>query len=199
MLFRSQLTALGLRMAEAQLSPAFSKILITSSESLYGVQEPVCTILAMLASDSIFLSCDPETQEKRRIFFTSYGDLIMYLKIYRQFVKSKDKKEWCKNYQLNFRALKFVKSARQQLLDFCRMSGLETSKTFSASSEDVHENVIRCFMHCLPQNLAYHVSGNEYNVRKSNYEMIPVSIHPTSSMHNRNTTVATFKIGRAHV
>lgn len=89
-------------MAETPLNPAFSKILILSGDKYY-VQEPITTILAMLASDSIFLSCDAHTQEKRKAFSSPHGDLITYLEIFRRFSKSNKKKEWCQIYKLNFR------------------------------------------------------------------------------------------------
>ncbi|CAG7729289.1 unnamed protein product [Allacma fusca] len=96
-----ELTESGNIMAKIPLDPPLARVLVNASR--YSVVEPVLTVLSMLSSESLFLTNNGKRQPLKKRFCTPEGDLIAYLKIYREFKKTATKSSWCKMNGLNLR------------------------------------------------------------------------------------------------
>ena len=95
------LTNLGRIMAGAPLSPEHAKVLLTSLR--FYLLEPVASILGVLSSEPIFQNCSQEVEMSRARFYSPEGDLITYLKVLREYRRSKTKSLMCKAHKLNSR------------------------------------------------------------------------------------------------
>lgn len=109
------LTDLGEQMAAYPLDPIYAKTLITSKE--YQCTEEIFTILAMLSEENLFVDYYFEKPEERPelIFGSKLGDHLMLLKVYSAFKNEKNKKKWCKQYNVNFRVMKKVTNIIEQI------------------------------------------------------------------------------------
>ena len=89
-----KLTDVGKLMAIIPLDPPLAKVFINARN--YDVMEPVMTILSILSSESLYQSLHGKKPTLKKRFFTPEGDLITYLKIFREYRKTATKNSWCK-------------------------------------------------------------------------------------------------------
>ena len=98
-----ELTDDGNLMARIPLDPPLAKVLVNAKN--YGVVEPVMTILSILSSESLLATTEGKRQGLKKRFCAPEGDLVSYLKVYREYKKTATKSSWCKMNGLNLRYL----------------------------------------------------------------------------------------------
>nr|XP_022911439.1 putative ATP-dependent RNA helicase DHX33 [Onthophagus taurus] len=176
----NKLTELGQQMASFPLDPRFSKILLTASN--YGCLEEALTIVAILSSESIFISPPAKREEANAVrerFHSAYGDHITYLNAYREYtgVSQQNKRNWCHQHYINLRNITYAREVRNQLLEICEKFNLPLSSCGSNMDQ-----IRKCLISGLFTNVAELTHGKQYvTVDKKQ----AVSIHPSSCLHSQ--------------
>ncbi len=177
------LTKLGRNMAEFPLEPVLAKTLLTSCE--LGCSEEVLTIVAMLSVENIFYrpkEKQAQADQKRSSFFQPEGDHITLLKVYNAWRDSKFSSTWCYDNYIQARVINRVQDVRNQLLGI-----LEGHKYQIRSCGGIRGAIVNVqksftagfFMHAAKRDQ----QQKGYRTLTDNQ---PVSIHPSSSLFNRN-------------
>lgn len=122
------ITNLGEQMSILPLPPHLSTVLISSFES--NCLQWAIDIISCLSVENLILNPPSdkrdEINEKRRqmcVLGNRYGDLLMFKEFLDYFMElnsNADKKSWCKEFFLNFRAFKNVMQIRQQLAAYMK-------------------------------------------------------------------------------
>ena len=113
---RWSLTPLGQSMAAFPLDPKLAKVLLASKT--YRCSEEVLSIVALLATDSVFMTPSLKREEalaSRLKFQSSEGDHLTLLNVWRAFKSSNQSKDWCFNNFINGRNMKNAVEIRAQL------------------------------------------------------------------------------------
>lgn len=168
------LRPLGLRMAEIQLHPMLSKILLASSE--YGCSVEICTIISLLMVRNIFLRPTNKTFEALRMqnkFQVDGGDLLTLLNAYLGFCEERQSLDWCKENYLNGKALKYAVKIRETFVQILEIYNLPLK---SANGDD---KLVRkaIFSGMFPNLAKLTLDGNYESVRNKEAHF---SIHPGS-------------------
>mmetsp|Transcript_13683 Transcript_13683/g.20734 ORF Transcript_13683/g.20734 Transcript_13683/m.20734 type:complete len:1116 (-) Transcript_13683:7-3354(-) len=112
------LTDIGRKMVEFPLGPSLSKMLI-ASEGM-GCSSEIVTIVSMLSVPTIFYrpkGREVEADQAREKFLVPESDHLSLLHIYDQWKRNSFSPMWCKEYFLNYKALRKVKEIRSQLVE----------------------------------------------------------------------------------
>ncbi|KAJ3107995.1 DEAH-box ATP-dependent RNA helicase prp22 [Phlyctochytrium planicorne] len=149
------LTSVGEKMADFPTSPFISRGLIAACDQ-YSCGEEFITLAAMLSSEDPFLS--PRADDKKaeaEIIHASFGhpsgDHLAMIRLYNQWEKYKDDRDWCRNRYLRTRALRSACNVREQLRDTllrqgfsirsCRLSSAEISRRNEKHSKGYRSQV----------------------------------------------------------
>nr|CAD7392501.1 unnamed protein product [Timema cristinae] len=145
-----KLTATGHLMAQFPLDPRYSKIIISAKD--YNCVQEILTIVAMLSGESVFVN-PPAKREKavaaQNKFYSTAGDHITLLNIYRNYNNVAQKKIWCQDNFLNSRNLQYASKVRTQLSELC-----ERCKVPMSSCGQDTEPVRKCLITGLFMNVA---------------------------------------------
>ncbi|XP_027198576.2 putative ATP-dependent RNA helicase DHX35 [Dermatophagoides pteronyssinus] len=167
---------LGMQMAEFPLNPTFSKMLLVSED--FGCSEEILTIASMLQVQNIFTYPHGQrAQQARRAkhnLSVEEGDLITYLNIYNQFIKSAQIRSWSDKNYLHYKGLLRAVEIRNRL-----KSLLHRFKVRLISSTDV-ESILKCIVAGFFTNAAQLDEDGIYRTIRGNYEL---HIHPTSVLY----------------
>ncbi|XP_065874215.1 probable pre-mRNA-splicing factor ATP-dependent RNA helicase DEAH4 isoform X2 [Euphorbia lathyris] len=114
-------TSVGRTMAELPLEPSLSRTLMEANEN--GSLSKALTVAAMLSAETTLLPGRRSTDKKRKHASleldlpdgSGLGDHIQLLQIYELWDQNDYNIEWCKDYGLQIRGMKFVKDVRKQL------------------------------------------------------------------------------------
>nr|CAD7424964.1 unnamed protein product [Timema monikensis] len=168
-----KLTATGHLMAQFPLDPRYSKIIISAKD--YNCVQEILTIVAMLSGESVFVN-PPAKREKavaaQNKFYSTAGDHITLLNIYRNYNNVAQKKIWCQDNFLNSRNLQYASKVRTQLSELC-----ERCKVPMSSCGQDTEPVRKCLITGLFMNVAELQREKKYVTVGSKQV---VSIHPSS-------------------
>nr|CAD7194545.1 unnamed protein product [Timema douglasi] len=168
-----KLTATGHLMAQFPLDPRYSKIIISAKD--YNCVQEILTIVAMLSGESVFVN-PPAKREKavaaQNKFYSTAGDHITLLNIYRNYNNVAQKKIWCQDNFLNSRNLQYASKVRTQLSELC-----ERCKVPMSSCGQDTEPVRKCLITGLFMNVAELQREKKYITVGSKQV---VSIHPSS-------------------
>jgi len=188
---KPRITKLGEQIISIPLEPTFAAVLLKAQN--FHVVEPTACILSMLCSESIFRGKDEATYNAKVKFGEPEGDLIMYVKIFREFKKCQSKFEWCKLNSLNFRALSYALKVHEHLMALCRPGRFSLGLDLrNVSWDDAKENIRKCFLNCMPENVAVlnKGKGNDYHILHRG--KMAVKIHRESSLHNKGCPTVHF-------
>lgn len=167
---------LGMQMAEFPLNPTFSKMLLVSED--FGFSEEILTIASMLQVQNVFTYPHGQrAQQARRAkhnLSVEEGDLITYLNIYNQFIKSAQIRSWSDKNYLHYKGLLRAVEIRNRL-----KSLLHRFKVRLISSTDV-ESILKCIVAGFFTNAAQLDEDGIYRTIRGNYEL---HIHPTSVLY----------------
>ena len=112
------LTDIGKMMAHFPLIPRLSRMLVEAIYSYPEVIEEVTIAAAFLSTNSPFLLPQGEELAARRAhhkFRDPAGDFISYLKIFRTFKSSENKKRFCEKHYLDHRIMGEIVNIKEQL------------------------------------------------------------------------------------
>lgn len=170
------LTPLGESMAQLNLDPELSKMLV--SPQAIGCIREVCRIAAMLQVKDIFVipqgysNSNLWTNENLVKLFTSDGDIPSYLNILDAFVQNQRSKKWADRRNLNHQALSNALELAEKLESQTRRLGINTT-----SAQGRLELVQRAVISGLFTNVAHLHPSGDYKLIHS--EQV-IHVHPTS-------------------
>ncbi|XP_021809599.1 probable pre-mRNA-splicing factor ATP-dependent RNA helicase DEAH4 [Prunus avium] len=182
------ITRIGKTMAELPLEPSLSRTLMEANE--HGCLSQALTVAAMLSAETTLLpSRSKNTEKKRKHDYldlpggSGWGDHIQLLQIYECWHQTNYDIDWCKDYQLQVRGMKFVKDVRRQLSQIMQKIAkgpldVQTSRRWKESQQDYH-NLRRAlcvgYANQLAERMVYH---NGY--RTLGFKPQVVQVHPSS-------------------
>jgi len=182
------LSELGKRMAMFPLDPMISKVLILSKD--YRCSKEVLAIVAMLSTENI-IKTPPSTDEEAIALAqkaieglaSPYGDHIMYLNIFQTYSEETNKKIWCKNNFINFKAMQKVTEVHKQLLDYWFSIDWEIE---SQANEDSLESIRKCFAASFISRTAISQPDGSYYTQLDHKR---VFIHPASCLFQKKAEI----------
>ncbi len=121
------LTKIGKMMILFPMLPKHSRIIVESIVNYPDVLEEVIIASSFLTTSSPFLLPQGEEMDARKAhhnFRDPYGDFISYLKIFRGFLDSKDKKSHCKKYYLDQEVMNEIVNIKLQLEEIVSKMGI---------------------------------------------------------------------------
>ncbi|KAM2334167.1 hypothetical protein ACFXTH_011751 [Malus domestica] len=182
------ITRVGKTMAELPLEPSLSKTLVEANE--YGCLSQALTVAAMLSAETTLLPGRSKSTEKKRKHDyldlpdgSGWGDHIQLLQIYECWHQTDYDINWCKDYQLQVRGMKFVKDVRKQLSQIMQKIAkgsldVQTSRRRNESQQDYHNlRKALCvgYANQLAERMMHH---NGY--RTLGFKPQVVQVHPSS-------------------
>lgn len=124
------LTSVGKMMINFPMLPKHSRIIVESINKYPDVLEEVIIASSFLTASSPFLLPQGEEMDARNAhhhFRDPYGDFISYLKIYRGFLESNDRKSYCKKYYLDPEVMYEILNVKEQLEEIVSKIGVPIS------------------------------------------------------------------------
>jgi ATP-dependent RNA helicase DHX8/PRP22 len=173
------LTRLGRKMAEFPLDPSLSKTLIISTE--LGCAEEILTVTAMLSVENPFYRPKdkaPQADAKKAKFTHPDGDHVSLLIVYNAWVAAKCAAPWCFENFIQARSMKRAQDVRKQLVAIMAKYHMEVQ---SCGKDLVRMR--KCIVAGYFTNICKKDPSEGY---KTVLEGLPVYIHPSSSLFNRN-------------
>ncbi|XP_050120554.1 probable pre-mRNA-splicing factor ATP-dependent RNA helicase DEAH4 [Malus sylvestris] len=182
------ITRVGKTMAELPLEPSLSKTLMEANE--YGCLSQALTVAAMLSAETTLLPGRSKSTEKKRKHDyldlpdgSGWGDHIQLLQIYECWHQTDYDINWCKDYQLQVRGMKFVKDVRKQLSQIMQKIAkgsldVQTARRRNESQQDYHNlRKALCvgYANQLAERMMHH---NGY--RTLGFKPQVVQVHPSS-------------------
>lgn len=170
-----QLTSCGEIMAQFNLDPKISKILVSLETSTCTLE--ACKIAAMLQVKEIFIKPGRHanslwSNENLKNFCVSEGDLLSYLNIFNGFLNSQMSKKWADRRCLNYQALLNATEISSKLERQLKQNGIKVT-----SSNVRLETIQKSLVSGLFPNAAYlHPSGDYKTIKGDQL----VYLHPTS-------------------
>ncbi|KAJ8104163.1 P-loop containing nucleoside triphosphate hydrolase protein [Lipomyces tetrasporus] len=188
-----QITDLGKKMAVLPLPPHLSAALLDAHRK--GISDPVLDIVSCLSIENLIMNPHPdkrdEVNEKRLPFITAsggMGDLIVlrnYVQHYRSLLSSEDRKVWCKELYINYRAMSNVEDIRKQLEIYLK-AGNGSSQPGDIGDQfgpsTLNEQIIQCFLKGFVANTALSLPGRTYRTIAGGHT---INIHPSSSVFGK--------------
>ncbi|XP_048428080.1 probable pre-mRNA-splicing factor ATP-dependent RNA helicase DEAH4 isoform X1 [Pyrus x bretschneideri] len=182
------ITRVGKTMAELPLEPSLSRTLMEANE--YGCLSQALTVAAMLSAETTLLPGRSKSTDKKRKHDyldlpdgSGWGDHIQLLQIYECWHQTDYDIDWCKDYQLQVRGMKFVKDVRKQLSQIMQKIAkgsldVQTSRRRNESQQDYHNlRKALCvgYANQLAERMMHH---NGY--RTLGFKPQVVQVHPSS-------------------
>ncbi|KAM0984348.1 hypothetical protein ACFX15_011390 [Malus domestica] len=182
------ITRVGKTMAELPLEPSLSKTLMEAN--VYGCLSQALTVAAMLSAETTLLPGRSKSTEKKRKHDyldlpdgSGWGDHIQLLQIYECWHQTDYDINWCKDYQLQVRGMKFVKDVRKQLSQIMQKIAkgsldVQTARRRNESQQDYHNlRKALCvgYANQLAERMMHH---NGY--RTLGFKPQVVQVHPSS-------------------
>jgi ATP-dependent helicase HrpA len=124
------LTSTGRMMINFPMLPKHSRIIVEAINRYPDVLEEVIIASSFLTTSSPLLLPQGEEMDARNAhhyFRDPYGDFISYLKIYRGFLNSKDRKSYCKKYYLDPEVMYEIVNIKEQLEEIVSGIGVPIS------------------------------------------------------------------------
>ncbi|EME77620.1 uncharacterized protein MYCFIDRAFT_157688 [Pseudocercospora fijiensis CIRAD86] len=184
------ITPLGQKVARLPLPPQLGVVLIESSKPSRSCLNEVIDIISCLSVEDIWLPIhnNNETNESilqaRSHLHRREGDLLTYLAAVQTYTNdstTSDRKLWCKNHAISHSAMKAVMDVRKQLRTQTKSLSSSTLPS-SSSSENLNENILKCFLIGYKSNIAILCPDNSYKTALSKQV---VAIHPSSVLAER--------------
>ncbi|GAA5907222.1 uncharacterized protein JCM6883_006182 [Sporobolomyces salmoneus] len=204
---KGKITPLGLQMAQLPLDPVYARVLIASFTE--GCPNEAINLVALLGSKEQILAVSSANRdaanEARRKFVHRSGDHLTLLNILQAFEelevneneeagrRQNERKQWCRENFISFKAMLQVLDARKQLRERCERLKIGDWRVSCFGGEDgrvgEHEPVLNSLVGGLFSNTAIR---NEDGTYRHNITRQPIAIHPSSSMHNRKASAIVY-------
>lgn len=201
---QGRITPLGRQMAQLPLDPVFSRVLLASFAE--GCPREIIDLVSLLGVKDQLLINTAATRDQanaaRQKFLHRTGDhltLLNVLRAYEELDGKDERKAWCKDNYISFKAMQQALDARKQLRE--RAARLELGDA-EQSAGDEAEPVLQALVGGLFANTALRQEDGSYRhtltkqVRFFPSFTLPprkfmrptpqlVSIHPSSTLHNK--------------
>ncbi|EMS21675.1 hypothetical protein NBRC10512_002503 [Rhodotorula toruloides] len=181
---RGKITPLGRQMAQLPLDPVYARVLAASF--IEGCPREMIDLVSLLGSKDQLLINTSSTRDAanaaRQKFVHRTGDHMMLFNILRAYeeLDGKDeRKQWCKDNFISFKAMSSVLDARKQLLE--RAQRLKLGDP-DASAGDEAEPVLNALIGGLFANTALRQEDGSY--RHTMTKQL-VAIHHSSTLHGK--------------
>ncbi|GAA5855522.1 hypothetical protein JCM9279_006036 [Rhodotorula babjevae] len=181
---QGRITSVGRQMAQLPLDPVYARVLLASFAE--GCPREILDLVSLLGSKDQLLINTAATREQanaaRQKFIHRRGDHLQLLNILRAFEEldeRDERKAWCRDNFVSFKAMLSVLDARKQLRERVERLGLGDWKQ-SVGDED--EPVLNALVGGLFANTALRQEDGTY--RHTLTKQV-VAIHPSSTMHNK--------------
>ncbi|GAA6009758.1 hypothetical protein JCM11491_001088 [Sporobolomyces phaffii] len=200
---KGAITKVGLEMAQLPLDPVYAKVVLASF--VQGCPLEAINLVALLGSKEQILAVSShhrdEATERRKKFQHRSGDHWTLLNILEAFEElgqhapgdaREERKEWCRQHFISYKAMLQVLDARKQLrerIERLKLGDWETSCRTDFGGEDgakVGEEGYEQVLNALTAGLFSNVAiRNEDGTYRHAITRSAIAIHPSSSMHNR--------------
>lgn len=171
------LTDVGRRMVPFPLSPSLARMVVEAGIHHVEAVSDVLLLAAYLSVRSPFLFPEGEEQQARRAHSAiarPEGDGVTAVFACQQWLKAKDKVQFCKRSYLDPDTMAFIHKAHAQLIDIAEGLGVPVSPTQGSPDQ-----IVRC--------LATGFADKIMTRRGYGYQTaagIEVVVHPSSALHN---------------
>ncbi|KAK4056479.1 Salivary acidic proline-rich phosphoprotein 1/2 [Microbotryomycetes sp. JL221] len=195
-----EITKIGQQMAYLPLDPTYARIVLASFENKCA--QDVIDLVALLGLRDTLLVQTMAVREQasaaRRKFIHRSGDHMTLLNVLRAFedIQPTERKMWCREHYINFRAMTQVLDARKQLRERCQRLKLDIGEAShdngSGQQTSDDENVDRVLLSLVAglfANTALLQPDGSY--RQANSQRT-VNIHPSSSIHNKKVPMVLY-------
>ena len=204
-----KITTLGKKMSILPMDPMYSLILINALNYEYReVFDDIVSIVALLQSDNIFYNPNNMKEKIEKIrekYCDSISDHLSLRNIFKEYKKSKNKYEFCKENFLNDKALMKSVEIYEQLISYLKkikydefnsknkneqiedkieqidlyLNSLKNQNNFNNinNNENKNELIIQCLLTGYFNNIAKYSNDNFFDTLKGNQSC---KIHPTS-------------------
>ncbi|KAJ8022209.1 ATP-dependent RNA helicase DHX33 [Holothuria leucospilota] len=172
-----KLTTLGKEMVAFPLDPRLSKVILAARN--FGCLEEILTVVSLLSVDSVLNAPSSKREQAAQCwkkFYSTDGDHIMLLTIYRSFIAMKGSKNWCHENFVSLRNMKHAVEIRKQLKDLCVKAQLPLQSCGRETAP-----IRKCLVQGMFMNTAeLQVDGTFMTLDRKQ----PVTIHPSSCLFN---------------
>jgi ATP-dependent helicase HrpA len=113
-----ELTSIGKLMVKFPIIPRLSRMIVAAIMEYPDVLEEVLVASAFLNDRAPFLlphGLEIEARKAHHSFRHKLGDFVSYLKLYRAYVGSKDREEFCASYYLDYKGMEEIYNVKRQL------------------------------------------------------------------------------------
>ncbi|KAK9470460.1 P-loop containing nucleoside triphosphate hydrolase protein [Dipodascopsis tothii] len=184
------ITPLGRKMALLPLAPHLAAVLLKAQAA--GVEDAVLDIVSCLSIENLLMNPHPDKRddvnEKRQPFVQAsagMGDLLVLrelLVFFRGLGSRDEKRDWCRDLYINFRAMSNVEDIKRQLQGYLKTKARADNDHRITAAEA--EQVIKCFLAGFVCNTALMLPDRSY---KTVVGSQTINIHPSSSMFGKRT------------
>lgn len=162
----SFLTETGKILAEFPLDVKLGVILLNSCSEKFRCSKEILSIVSMLSVQHVFTASSNEGIVASKIKIgAKEGDLITFLNIFENFVRTPEKKKFCSEFRLNIKALNKACKIRDQIRALMARNGLKV-----VSCEFDVESILRCLVTGLFANVAQRQPSGVYKTFKGDDE-----------------------------
>ncbi len=126
-----ELTSIGRMMVRFPIIPRLARMLVASIMEYTDVLEEVLIACAFLNDRAPFLlphGFELEARKAHHTFRHKLGDFVSYLKIYRAYVNTKDREDFCNRYYLDYKGMQEIFNIKQQLAEIVSELGIPIGK-----------------------------------------------------------------------
>lgn len=204
---QGRITPLGRKMAQLPLEPVYARVLLASFAE--GCPREIIDLVSLLGSKDQLIINTASTREQanaaRQKFIHRTGDHMMLLNILRAYeeLDSKDeRKAWCMDNFVSFKAMQSVLDARKQLRERVERLGLgDWEESVGDDAEPVLNALVGglfantallqedgSYRHTLTKQVGrpdHHFSFRLLSADTSIHLSQNVAIHPSSTLHNK--------------
>jgi ATP-dependent helicase HrpA len=174
-----ELTNIGRMMILFPMLPRHSRIIVEAIMRYPSVIEEVLIATAFLSTNSPFLlpqGLEIEARKAHHSFRDRYGDFLSYLKLFRSFLKTKNKERFCEQYYLDFKTMLEIVNIKMQLEEIVSENNIPIRSGGTAKE----------YLSAIARGLIQFVCIKRGRELYSSLTAEKIIIHPGSVMFRRN-------------
>ncbi len=121
-----RLTSVGDEMADLPLEPRIGRMVVEARRNAPEVMADVATLAGFLSGRGPYRTeegAESEARRAHRALHDRRGDLHSYLNIFRRFMRSASREEFCRQHYLDHKVLAEVANIREQIMSLARERG----------------------------------------------------------------------------
>lgn len=173
------LTSIGKMMLHYPLAPRHARIIVESINRYPDALTEILTIISFLTTSTPFLlpfGKELLSRTAHMHFAHDYGDFHALLHLYKSYMVSPDKDDFCKTYFLDQQILREIVNIRAQLVEISEELG-----AFISEKEAKYDEIMLCLSSGLASTLCFRNRRNY--ISKTTHD---ISIHPGCLLKHKN-------------